>query len=275
MPENLLTPDPRPAAPPAAAPASATPAAAAAVPPAAKPAAAAATTPGGIAVPAKFVDPETGEIRLDALVKSYLELEKKLSGMVALPTADRPLPDEDRGRLMAALGVPETAEGYEVALDHGLFEADQEINARLHAAGFTPQQVQLVYDLAAERLVPLVEEMGAEFEAEREIERLVRHFGGEEKWREVSRQMLAWAKKHLPAEAIEGLSASFDGVMALYRMMTAEGEPAALVGEGEGPDGGETELHALMRDPKYWRDKDPSTIARVTDGFRRLYPERE
>jgi hypothetical protein len=160
-------------------------------------------------------------------------------------------------------------------MDHGLFEADREINTRLHAAGFTPQQVQLVYDLAAERLVPLVEEMGAEFEAEREIERLVRHFGGEEKWREVSRQMLAWAKKHLPAEAIEGLSASFDGVMALYRMMTAEGEPAALVGEGDGPDGGESELHALMRDPKYWRDKDPATIARVTDGFRRLYPERE
>jgi hypothetical protein len=158
-------------------------------------------------------------------------------------------------------------------MDHGLFEADREINARLHAAGFTPQQVQLVYDLAAERLVPLVAEMSAEFEAEREIERLVAYFGGEEKWREVSRQMLAWARKHLPAEAIEGLSASFDGVMALYRMMTAEGEPAALSGDG-GPGSGEAELHALMRDPKYWRDKDPSVVTKVTEGFRRLYPER-
>lgn len=33
----------------------------------------------------------------------------------------------------------------------------------------------------------------------------------------------------------------------------------------------EADLHLMMRDPKYWRDKDPATIAKVTEGFRNLY----
>lgn len=266
MADNLLTqPLPAPAQPTGALPA--------ASPPGATPASGAVML-GTLAVPEKFLDPATGEIRVEALLKSYLELEKRLSRSVALPDAGQPLPDDDRSRLMTALGVPETAEGYQVAMDHGLFQADAEMNRRMHAAGFTPGQVQLVYDLAAERLVPLVEEMAAEFEADREIGRLVAYFGGEDKWREVSRQMLAWARRNLPAEAVEGLSASFDGVMALYGLMTAEGEPAALAAGDPAGAAGETELHALMRDPKYWRERDPGTIAKVTDGFRRLYPER-
>jgi hypothetical protein len=31
------------------------------------------------------------------------------------------------------------------------------------------------------------------------------------------------------------------------------------------------ELTSLMRDPKYWRDKDPSVVAKVTEGFQRMY----
>jgi hypothetical protein len=28
----------------------------------------------------------------------------------------------------------------------------------------------------------------------------------------------------------------------------------------------------MMRDPRYWRDRDPAFIAQVTEGFKRLYP---
>jgi len=27
----------------------------------------------------------------------------------------------------------------------------------------------------------------------------------------------------------------------------------------------------MMRDPKYWREKDPSFVAKVTEGFERMY----
>lgn len=214
------------------------------------------------AVPEKFRDPETGAVRVEALLKSYLELERKLSS----PGGG------ERPDLLKAPGVPEGPEGYCIACDHGLFEPDPAINGRLHGAGFTPEQAQLVYDLAAERLVPLIQELAAEFQAEREVERLSAQFGGAERWREVSRQLHAWAVKNLPPAAVEGLSTTYEGVMALHRMMTGA-EPAALsMPAGTPPGGGEAELQALMRDPRYWRDRDPAVVSRVTDGFQRLYP---
>ena len=33
----------------------------------------------------------------------------------------------------------------------------------------------------------------------------------------------------------------------------------------------EKDLQTMMRDPRYWRDKDPSFVAKVTDGFQRMY----
>jgi hypothetical protein len=137
----------------------------------------------------------------------------------------------------------------------------------------TGEQAQLVYDLAAERLVPMLHEMAAEDRAEREVERLVAQFGGESQWREAARQMLAWGRRHLPKAALEGLAGSYEGVMALHRMM-AEGEPRTLSGAADGSGLAEADLHAMMRDPRYWRDRDSRLVDRVTDGFRRLFGER-
>lgn len=233
------------------------------------PASAAALPP---AVPEKFRDPQTGAVRVDALLKSYLELERRLSAPGGGAETPAPAAEPDRPSLLKMLGVPDGPEGYCIACDHGLFQPDPAINGRLHEAGFTPEQAQLVYDLAAERLVPLIQDVAAEFQAEREIERLVAQFGGEERWRDVSRQLLAWAGKNLPRPAVEGLSTTYEGVMAMYRMMSGT-EPSALsMPAAPAPGGGEAELQALMRDPRYWRERDPAVVARVTEGFQRLYP---
>jgi hypothetical protein len=237
-------------------------------------------------IPEKFRDPKTGALRVEALLKSYLELERRLSSQgqsrqvppeAAPESPSEPAPFDpaslDPGQLRRMLGAPETPDGYSIACDHGLFQPDPEINGRLHEAGYTPDQAQLLYDLAAERMMPLIQTMAAEFQAEREVERLVARFGGEERWREVSRQLLAWAGKTLPPAAVEGLATTYEGVMALYAMMTGS-EPAALsmAGNRVGGGEGEAELRTLMRDPRYWRDRDPAVIARVTEGFQRLYP---
>jgi len=223
-------------------------------------------------VPEKFWDAEAGRIRVEALLKSYLALERRLSQMVALPTAESG--PEDRLRLYTALGRPQGPEEYAIACPHGLFEPDPEINARLFEAGMSQEQAQAVYDLAAEKMVPLMQALVAELEADREIERLMAEFGGPERWAEVSRQMLAWAERNLPADALPGLTTSFDGVMALYEMMKNR-EPASVADGGTEVDAsGERDLQAMLRDPRYWRDRDPAFIAKVTEGFRRLYPER-
>jgi hypothetical protein len=233
-------------------------------------------------IPEKFRDPKTGALRVEALLKSYLELERRLSQSQQQPAETAVVPPDpvsfdpasiDPAQLRRLMGAPKSAEGYCIACDHGLFQPDPEINGRLFEAGYTPAQAQLLYDLAAERMVPLIQTVAAEFQAEREVERLVARFGGEERWREVSRQLLAWAGKTLPPAAVEGLATSYEGVMALYSMMTGS-EPSALSMAGTRPGGGdgEAELRTLMRDPRYWRDRDPGLIARVTEGFQRLYP---
>ncbi|MFA5592589.1 MAG: hypothetical protein WC989_04665 [Micavibrio sp.] len=201
-------------------------------------------------IPDKFKDPESGELKVDSLLTSYTELERRLSKM--------PTP-------------PASAGDYCINCDHGYFGVDDDLNARLHAHGFTNEQVQIVYDLAAEKLVPLVMQLAADYSAEREIEKLVQQFGGEEKWNEVSRQLLSFGQKALPADVLETLSSSYEGVMALYRMMKGE-EPGLPQGAGIRSAGQpEMDLQAMMRDPKYWREQDPSFIARVTEGFQKLY----
>lgn len=203
-------------------------------------------------IPEKFRDPETGELRTESLLQSYSELERKLSGMPRPPAS----PDE-----------------YCVDCAHGLFEPDQEINQRLFEKGFTPEQVQAVYDLAAEKFVPMILEFANEFKADREVERLVAAFGGEEKWNEVSRQLLAFGKKNLPPEMLSSLSGSFEGVMALYRMMKGDEPGISLQPETAGAETSEGDLQQMMRDPRYYRDRDPAFVAKVTEGFKKMYSE--
>lgn len=199
-------------------------------------------------IPEKFKDPETGGLKADALLRSYKELEKKLSQNPA---------------------APKSPEEYCIDCSHGLFEPDPEVNARIHSKGFTHEQAQELYNIAAEKMMPMIAEIAAEFQADREVERLINHFGGAEKWKEVSRQLLAFGRQNLSPDMLKNLSGSFDGVMALHRMMKSE-EPGLKRCVGISAVD-EKDLHSMMRDPRYWRDKDPSFIAKVTDGFQKIY----
>ena len=204
-------------------------------------------------IPAKFKDPQTGAVKMDALAKSYKELEAKLSSLPKLPKT----PDE-----------------YDVKCVHGLFTSDDEINKRLYEKGFTNDQVQMVYDLAAEVMVPMIVNMAGDFQADREVEKLIEHFGGVDKWQEMARQLLAFGQKNLPADVLDTLSSSYDEVLALYRMMNNQ-EPMIGVKSSDSAGGDQgLDLQTMMRDPKYWREKDPSFVAKVTEGFQRLYTDK-
>lgn len=112
----------------------------------------------------------------------------------------------------------------------------------------------------------------ADFEADREIEKLINHFGGVEQWQEISRQLLAFGQKALPADVLDSLSSSYEGVIALHNMMKGQ-EPVISDNDGTKGSSEANDLHSMMRDPKYWRDKDPSFVAKVTEGFRKVYGE--
>lgn len=206
-----------------------------------------------IDVPEKFKHPETGEVQIGMMAKSYKELESKLS---------------------QAPSAPKSYHEYCIDCSHGLFTADDEVNKRLHEKGFTPEQAQEVYDLAAEKMVPMIQEIAADFQADKEVEKLVQHFGGAQKWQEVSRQLLAFGRQSMPEDVLDNMASSYEGVMALHRMMRAQ-EPSLQRQSAPVKDGmDEMKLNAMMRDPKYWKEKDPAFVAKVTKGFESLYSQK-
>lgn len=220
-------------------------------------------------IPAKFKDAQTGEINIEALLKSYLELEKKLSKMIRVPGEDTT--PEEKAFFYKALGVPETCDGYQIEAKHKLLTSDNAVNQKLLEAGFTPEQAQLVYDLAAERVLPFIEDLTAEYEADRQRQKLIEHFGGEERFSEISRQIAAWGEKNLPPEIYQTLATTYEGVVAMNRMMSGN-EPSLNGRENAGKtEVSDRELQTMMKDPRYWRDKDPSYIAKVSEGFKKLY----
>ncbi|PWS38704.1 hypothetical protein DFH01_05435 [Falsiroseomonas bella] len=220
-----------------------------------------------IDVPEKFRDPATGALRVEALLKSYLELERAMSRRMAPPAEDAA--EEDRLRWRRAIGVPEAPEGYAIEPKHELCGPDEEVNRRLHEAGFTCRQAQLVYDLAAERLLPLIAEAAAEFEAGKQREKLNAEFGGEDRYRRLAPQIAAWGRANLSEPVFAALATTAEGVLAMYRMMGAKEPPLSRDATAEtAPD--EAELRKMMRDPRYWRTREPDFVQRVTEGFRRL-----
>lgn len=204
-------------------------------------------------LPQKFWDDAKGEARLEALAQSYRELERAIG----------------KGK---PGGLPECHEDYCIECKSDFFTNDPGLNARLHQAGFSQEQAQLVYDLAHEALEPIVAEIFATVHAQNQVDRLVEQFGGEERWVEVSRQIQAFGKNKLNDQAFEAMCGSYDGIMALYDMMS-KSEPNLGSSEGGIHGTSEDSIRKLMRDPKYWRDRDPAIVERVREGFRRLYPD--
>ena len=69
---------------------------------------------------------------------------------------------------------------------------------------------------------------------------------------------------------LEALSTSYEGIMALYQMMQSS-EPKAIKEKTPSLQAGDEELKNMVRDPKYWRDKDPAFVAKVTQAFQDFY----
>lgn len=209
-------------------------------------------------VPSKFQNPD-GSLNSDALLKSYLTLEKKLGDSAKSPSSVGSRPDKPTD--------------YDIRLSSDLMHVDESINKRLFDLGFTNAQAQFVYDLAAEKVIPLLQNVIQTFQTDRALSDLEQYFGGADRFNTVARQISAWGEKHLNRSVFEALSASKDGILTLYKMMTDGREPGVLPpADSSEPADTEESLKRLMQDPKYWKKQDPDLVRRIENGFKRLYP---
>ncbi|PKR56036.1 capsid assembly protein [Thalassospira marina] len=178
---------------------------------------------------------------------------------------------EDWQGFYRLLGVPENAEDYVIEGADELGGMNATVNARLHEAGFTPRQAQLVYDLAGEILRPMAAELETGAKTAALQARLAAEFGGEAQWAKLAPRLASWGQKNLP-DAYEVMAQSPEGVRALYRLMSEAGEPGlAATGAGQMREAPEVEIDRLMNDPRYWRDRNPVIIAQVQAAFDRLH----
>lgn len=206
-------------------------------------------------LPAQFIDPATGEVRLDRLIAAYNDLAARDSNLV-------------EGNLR---NIPESFDKYDIKIPSPLLERDDEVLKLFYEKGFTNDQAQLVYDLANERVLPYIEQMTVNFEAERQLEKLASHFGGRDKFNEISRQISAWSKNNLPPEVYDALASTSEGVVALYKMMSSN-EPLLGRDNTMPEELNEESLRKMMEDPRYWRDHDKAYVNKITKGFEKLYP---
>jgi hypothetical protein len=238
----------------------------------------AAARPDG--VPEKFWDPEAGQLRTEALLKSYLELERRLgadpsaASEPALADEEVPAPPESEAPVeeAPAANIPDAPDGYEITTESELVAPDPEVNKRLHEAGFTQDQAQLVYRLAEDYLLPAVSEAYGEVFVQQELGKLEQAFGGAEGWQATAEQLRTWGKANLASDVYETLAASSDGILAMHQMMQAR-EPRVVHADAPAAPADEGQLRRMMQDPRYWRDRDPAFVSEVTRGFERLFQE--
>lgn len=209
--------------------------------------------------------------------------EKNAASLSAAAAAAEPAVSQATVKAVAAAAAEAAAEpalAAEVPRDKETATAedamralDPKLGERLRELGLDETQVKGVLALAEEHLLPLAEELAELRACEGERARLVRHFGSEEAWARVGPELLAWGRRSLPREICSSLCASAEGVMVLSQLRRGT-EPSLIAPASEGgtaPEG-EGELRRLMADPGYWKRRDPAVLARVREGFRRIYP---
>ena len=214
-------------------------------------------------IPEKFLN-EDGTLNTDALLKSYSELEKKIGGMITLPSDDS---DEAiKNKFNRAIGVPEKADEYPM---NSLFD-DSELRERFLEIGLTSNQVEQIYKIAEDYLSPIISDLFSIQNENNAMAELKNFFGNEEKMKDALQAIKTFGEKYLPKDAFDELCSSAQGIQSVYKMMQSM-EPSVRTEDIASQNLTDAELRKMMRDPKYWRDQDPEYVRKIENGFKKLY----
>lgn len=211
-------------------------------------------------VPEKFWDEKNSAIRIEALLKSYLELEKKFSNQ-----------KNNSSILKQSFDADANTENFKIELSSDLVAVNENMNHELIECGFSAIQIQKVYDIIESKILPEVIEFAGQIYYDNEIQKLNNHFGGEEKFAKIAKQIQMWAEKNINSETLNVLASNFQGVIALYEMMI-KSEPMIMEDlDSDDEENSAEALRKMMKDPKYWREQNPEFINKVSEGFKKLY----
>lgn len=204
------------------------------------------------ALPEKFYDADTGELRLDALLKA----------------------EADGRRRITELTTPRTPKnGYEFHVPEqfasmGFSDADplvQAVMAHAKAHGWAQEDVDALVGVALEHMVPSRDEAVAALQSDYG-RKAAAVFDATETW--IERFEDAGVK-----QTLHQIQLMPGGAKALKAIRDAGREGGPIEGGAPAPSAelSEDGLRQLMQAPDYWSNE--ALQKRVADGFRRLYPD--
>lgn len=210
-------------------------------------------------IPEKFWDAEKAELRADALLKSYTELEKRQAATPTAPeTYSRAIPEDLREALGGIAEIPDTDPLY-VSASAAAKEAGLSDEA---FTGLVSAYLKTELEMEQQRLNEERAALGKDGE-----QRLV--------------ALNSWAKVNLQPEQekiFRGLARSADAVAVLEAIVKRAGYQPAPPTAGATPLEGLTpdKLSDMMKDERYWNPQAKGSVEyrkQVEEGFRRLYPD--
>ncbi len=142
----------------------------------------------------------------------------------------------------------------------------------LESNDFTKAQQEIVITIINQLVPHLASEMVDHFKQDNHLKRLEQHFGDPKRWQVIRSQLKKWGKANLDPKTYNALASSFDGILSMHKLMTGESENNTIkTGNSEDSILSEDQLLQMMKDPKYWKTKDPQFIAKVKAGFQKIY----
>ena len=214
-------------------------------------------------IPEKFLNSD-GTLNSESLIKSYVELEKKMGTMVSVPTSESDT--ETKRKFNRAIGVPDSASEYPT---HDLYD-DENLRQKFFDIGLTSSQVEKIYDIANEFLSPVISDLFSAQNETHAINELKNFFGSTEKMNNALHEIQSFGERFLPHDAFDALCSTAQGIQSVYKMMQSI-EPDVKTDSNETKNLTDSDLRRMMRDPKYWRDNDAEYIRKIENGFKKLY----
>ena len=235
-------------------------------------------------VPEKFWDGEKGEVRTEAALKAYGDLEKKLSGGKGVDALTAEITTKVKADFDAerAKARPPKAEDYKLEIPDGTipegvefrFDETHPLVGWWRNACF---EQGLGQDKFAEGVKLFVDgELAKLATSSAALEAEFKKLGDNGKARiDFIAGRIGEIAGSSATEVLAPFLTTAAAVEAMEKLLEATGGPKfSAIHKAENSDAAVTpeKLREMQRDPKYWRDKDPEFIKQVTEGWRRIAP---
>lgn len=215
-----------------------------------------------ITVPENFWDKDANAVNVAALLKSQADLRKQIGEDLSPKDGayDIAIPEEYKGAI----------------------EIDKESVIYKSVCAFAKEH-KLSPDEFNDLVRPYIDDLAAPFvnaqeDLNTEDQKLVKIFGNK-KQEVIERvntfiQNTGLGKDPEVLNEIGLLTMTASGIKALNMIATAMSPNMPMVSSSPTTNYTEDQLKEMMRDPRYYRDHEPSFVSKVTNGFKSLYPDK-